>query len=77
MSLGDKEERTRNPVMAAVGDCIRQQYACLAELSRMQVLLEWNKGNHFQQTGQRCAKAFAWCVSSLAQGPGGASSTRG
>lgn len=77
LSLGDKEERTRNPVMAAVGDCIRQQYACLAELSRMQVLLEWNKGNHFQQTGQRCAKAFAWCVSSLAQGPGGASSTRG
>ena len=77
LSLGGKEEKTRNPVMAAVGDCIRQQYAYLAGLPRMQVLLEWNKGNHFQQTGQRCAKAFAWCVSSLAPGSGGASSTRG
>ena len=77
LSLGDKEERTRNPVMASVGNCIRQQYAYLAELPRMQVLLEWNRGNHFQQTEQRCAKAFAWCVLSWVPGPGGASSTRG
>lgn len=76
LSLGDKEERTRNPVMATVGDCIRQQYAYLETLPSIQAMLEWNKGNHFYHTAQRCAKAFVQCVSLLAKGTGGASSTR-
>ena len=28
LSLGDREERTKNQVMAAVGDCIRELYGC-------------------------------------------------
>ena len=31
LSLGDKEEKTRNPVMAAVGDRIREAYGLLRE----------------------------------------------
>ena len=77
LSLGDREERTRNPIMATVGDCIRQQYAHLETMPCIQTTLEWNKGNHFQHTGQRCAKAFAWCMSALAKETDGASSTRG
>ena len=77
LSLGDREERTRNPVMATVGDRIRQLHAHLEMLPRIQTTLEWNKGNHFQHTGQRCAKAFVWCMSALAKGSAGASSTRG
>lgn len=77
LSLGDREERTRKPVMATVGDRIRQLHAHLEMLPRIQTTLEWNKGNHFQHTGQRCAKAFAWCMSALAKETDGASSTRG
>lgn len=29
LSLGDKEEKTRNPVMTTVGDCIREAHAWL------------------------------------------------
>ncbi len=58
LSLGDREERTRNPVMATVGACIRAQY----ELLRPDhiVTLEWNPGNHFQDSEKRCARAFCW-----------------
>ncbi len=65
LSLGDREERTRNPVMAIVGGRIRQLHAHLEMLPRIRTTLEWNKGNHFQHTGQRCAKAFVWCMSEL------------
>lgn len=63
LSLGDREERTRNLVMATVGGRIRQLHAHLEMLPCIQTTLEWNKGNHFQHTGQRCAKAFVWCMS--------------
>ena len=56
LSLGDKEEQAKNPVMATVGDCIREQYALLqADYS---VTLEWNPGNHFQDSEKRTARAF-------------------
>ena len=58
LSLGEQEERTKNPVMASVGACIREQYALLRE--RCIVTLEWNPGNHFQDSGKRTARAFCW-----------------
>ena len=48
LSLGDKEERTKNAVMAAVGDNIRT--------------LEWNSGGHFKDADLRTAKAFRWVM---------------
>ena len=62
LSLGDKEEKARNPVMAQVGDCIRRQYELLAAQG-FDTILEWNKGNHFQHSDQRTAKGFAWLMS--------------
>ncbi|MDD6381755.1 esterase [Mitsuokella jalaludinii] len=59
LSLGDKEERARNPVMATVGACIRDAEAVLRGQG-VHCVLEWNKGNHFQDVAQRTAKAFAW-----------------
>ena len=56
LSLGDREERAKNPVMATVGDCIREQYALLQADHR--VTLEWNPGNHFRDAEKRTAKAF-------------------
>lgn len=58
LSLGDKEEKTRNAVMAKVGDCIRDGYAWLKEHG-IDCTLEWNKGGHFKEPELRTARAFA------------------
>lgn len=62
LSLGDREERTRNPVMATVGVRIREARELL-EKQGINVILEWNQGNHFKDAGLRTAKAFAWVMS--------------
>lgn len=64
LSLGDKEEKTRNPVMAQVGDCIRDGFAWLKEES-VQCILEWNPGGHFKEPEVRTARAFAWVLQQL------------
>lgn len=64
LSLGDSEERTRNPVMAAVGERIREAYDILKEQG-ISTALEWNRGNHFKDAEIRTAKAFAWVLSDL------------
>ena len=58
LSLGDREERAKNPVMATVGDCIRTQYDRLRE--RSACTLQWNPGNHFRDAEQRTAAGFLW-----------------
>ncbi len=58
LSLGDKEEKTKNPVMSAVGDNIREIYAFIKGCG-IDCVLEWNEGNHFRDTDVRMAKAFA------------------
>ena len=61
LSLGDREEKTRNPVMASVGNCIRAGYEILREKGTV-CTLEWNKGNHFKDADLRMAAAFAWVM---------------
>ena len=61
LSLGDREERTRNPVMAQVGHAIRSAHDILEEDGK-KCMLEWNKGNHFREPDLRTAKAFAWLM---------------
>lgn len=61
LSLGDREERARNPVMATVGDCTRAAYALL-QARGVDCVLEWNEGNHFKDADLRTAKAFAWVM---------------
>ena len=63
LSLGDKEERARNPVMASVGTCIREASDILKEKG-IKTILEWNQGNHFKDADLRTAKAFAWAATS-------------
>ncbi|MCR4774964.1 MAG: esterase [Saccharofermentans sp.] len=62
LSLGDKEEKTRNPVMATVGDKIRELDSFLAQ-EGFDCVLEWNEGNHFKDFDIRTAKAFASVMS--------------
>lgn len=61
LSLGDKEEKTRNPVMAQVGNAIRKQKELLLEQG-VNAILEWNVGNHFVDSEKRMAKGFAWLL---------------
>ena len=61
LSLGDREERTRNPVMSQVGNAIRTARELLADAGT-DCELEWNKGNHFKNPDLRTAKAFSWLM---------------
>ncbi|MBQ7434036.1 MAG: esterase [Lachnospiraceae bacterium] len=63
LSLGDREERTRNQVMARVGTAIRKQQEIFMETNEVQEsILEWNPGNHFVDSELRMAKGFAWLL---------------
>ena len=61
LSLGNKEEHTKNTVMAAVGNNIRTLHSRLAERST-DCTLEWNSGGHFKDADLRTAKAFRWVM---------------
>ena len=58
LSLGDKELKTKNPVMARVGECINRMY----DLLDCEKVLEWNEGNHFKDNALRTAKGLAWAI---------------
>ena len=66
LSLGDREAKTRNPVMATVGDRIVEAHDLL-KAQGVHTALEWNPGNHFKDTSIRTAKAFAWVIKNPGQ----------
>ena len=61
LSLGDREEKAKNPVMATVGSRIREAEGIL-KAQGIPCTLEWNPGNHFRDADIRTAKAFAWVL---------------
>lgn len=61
LSLGDREEKTRNPIMASVGQRISEAYEWLKGQD-INCTLEWNQGNHFRNVEIRTAKAFSWVM---------------
>ena len=64
LSLGDREERTRNAAMAAVGDNIRALHRELAGRGQ-DCTLEWNNGGHFKDADLRTARAFRWVMEDM------------
>lgn len=58
LSLGDKEPKAKNPVMARVDECIERMH----ELLDCEKILEWNEGNHFKDNAVRTAKGLAWAT---------------
>ena len=63
LSLGDREERSRNHIMARVGDRIRYEYARLQQqLGEGNTTLRWEQGGHFADPAARMARAFVWCL---------------
>ena len=61
LSLGDREEKTRNPVMSRVGECIRDAADYLRK-EGICCVLEMNPGNHFRDVQMRMARGFAWLL---------------
>ena len=60
MSLGDREEKTKNKVMAKVGDRTRRQAEILKDDPNVEKLFfEWNEGGHFDEPLKRVAKGIA------------------
>lgn len=63
LSLGRKEEQTRNAAMAIVGDRTRTQEELLRnDPNCRNVILEWNPGGHFNDPGKRLAQGIAWLL---------------
>jgi hypothetical protein len=58
LSLGDKEPKARNPIMARVGECIERMH----KLLDCEKMVEWNEGNHFKDNAIRTAKGLAWAI---------------
>lgn len=70
LSLGGKEEKTKNKVMATVGDRTRDQKRILEkDPGAEQVILEWNAGGHFSDEGKRLAKGLQ-CLFDILQSGG-------
>ena len=68
LSLGDKEAKTRNPVMATVADRIRETRDILTERG-VACTLEWNAGGHFREPDLRTANAFARVMNGISAEP--------
>ncbi|MBR4222923.1 MAG: hypothetical protein IKR81_17310 [Victivallales bacterium] len=61
LSLGEREEKTRNRAIAQVGGRIRNEQALLEhQLGAGNCVLEWNAGGHFVDCEHRLARAFIW-----------------
>ena len=64
LSLGNKEEKTKNKTMRTVGDNIKALHDHYEETG-IKTTLEWNEGNHFKEPELRTAKAIAWVINNL------------
>ena len=64
LSLGDKEEKAKSPIMAQVGNAIRKQEEILQHQG-VNTILEWNAGNHFVDAEKRMAKGFNWTMNHI------------
>ena len=63
LSIGGKEEKTKNQIMAKVGERTRLQEQILKDDSNVKkVILEYNSGGHFADSGKRLSKAVAWLL---------------
>ena len=66
LSLGDREERSRNKTFARVGDRIRFEHQRLQQQLGMEnTTLVWEQGGHFADPAARMVRAFLWCLETM------------
>lgn len=61
LSIGDKEHKARNPLMASNQNCM-EQLAERLESEGKTVTMQLNPGNHFMDTDHRVARGFLWLM---------------
>ena len=61
LSLGDRERRTKNPIMATVQERTEAFYRLFSD-QQIPVTFELNPGNHFQDHTIRMAKGIQWML---------------
>lgn len=63
LSLGRKEEKTRNVHMAAIGDVTRAYDRWLQKDSHVKTsVMVWHEGGHFTEPEKRIAAGIAWLI---------------
>lgn len=63
LSLGKKEERTRNAHMAVIGDVTRAYAQKLKEDPRVKAsAMLWHEGGHFHEPEKRVAAGIVWLI---------------
>ena len=60
-SLGDRESRTRHPLMSRVDACTAEVVEKVRSYG-IETTFEWNPGNHFDHPELRMARALAWLL---------------
>lgn len=66
LSLGNKEEMARHPLMKTVGDNMRRMYDLLsADENSADVQLVWHEGGHFTDVDNRIAEGLSSMTSSI------------
>lgn len=61
LSLGDKEGKTKNPVLSQVDECTGKIESILKNSPKVsEITLEWNPGGHFKDVPQRIAAGILW-----------------
>ena len=60
-SLGDRESRTRHPLMSRVDACTAEVVERFKSYG-IETAFEWNPGNHFDHPELRMARALAWLL---------------
>ena len=60
-TLGDKESKTRHPLMSTVDACTREAVGTISSLG-IRTTFESNPGNHFTAPALRTAKAIRWML---------------
>ena len=63
LSLGDRESRTKSPVMRRVEDSTRKLWEAYAAQG-IDTVFQLNPGSHFQDAALRLARGIAWILSS-------------
>jgi hypothetical protein len=63
LSLGDREEKARDRIMASVGECTRREYEIISgDKNVSRHIFEVNEGGHFTEPEKRIAKAIKWSI---------------
>ena len=66
LSLGDREEISKNQAIARIGNRVREQHELLLEqLGDGACTLVMEQGGHFTDNARRLARAFAWAIGKL------------